>query len=154
MNSNVRIEDIGTSFYVNAQKADGRTEVILTEGKVSVYFMDNPGEQVVMNPGERVDVSPSENSILKSVNRDENYMAWKTRKLVFNDSSMDEVAGLLNEVYHCDIRLSGKNIHNCRLSATFDKQSLESVLHVIRSTLDVSIISRGTYIEISAITCE
>ena len=150
----VRIEDIGTSFYVNTNKSDGQMEVVLTEGQASVYFNDQPEEQVIINPGERVDVTIAGNTILKTINEDENYMAWKTRKFVFANCTLPEVIALLNKVYQSDIRLSGKNLNNCRLSATFDNQSLESVLHVIQSTLDVSIISKGLYIEISGNMCD
>lgn len=153
-NGNVRIEDVGTSFYVNTNSTGGRTEVVLAEGQVSVYFREKPEARVILTPGERADIDPEEKNILRTLNGDENYMAWKTMKLVFNNSSLDEVVELLNKVYQSDIRLSGKNTDNCRLSATFDKQSLESVLNVIQSTLDITIISRGPYIEISGNKCE
>lgn len=151
---NIRIEDIGTSFYVNTKNAKAQMEVILTEGKASVCFINDPVTPVIISPGERADVNHDENTILKSVNHDENFLAWKTRKLVFNENTLAEVVVVLNKVYDADIRLSGKNSNYCLLSATFDNQSLESVLNVIRSTLDVSIISRGEYIEISGISCD
>jgi len=154
MNGNVRIEDIGTSFYVNTNRPSGQMEVVLTEGSAAVYFLDNPAGQVIINPGERADIDREGNTILRSVNTDENYMAWKTRKLVFSGNTLPEVIAVLKKVYHADIRLSGNNMNNCRLSATFDNQSLESVLHVIKSTLDISIISKGPYIEISGKNCD
>jgi transmembrane sensor len=154
VSGNVRIEDIGTSFYVNTNKSAGQMEVVLTEGQASIYFQDNPTGQVVINPGERVDINPSGNSIQKSINLDENFMAWKTKKFVFSNNTLPEVVALLNKVYQSDIRLPGNSLNNCRLSATFDNQSLESVLNVISSTLDVSIISKGLYIEISGNTCD
>ena len=154
VSGNVRIEDIGTSFYVNTNKSAGQMEVVLTEGQASIYFQDSPTGQVVINPGERVDINPSGNSIQKSINLDENFMAWKTKKFVFSNNTLPEVVALLNKVYQSDIRIPGNNLNNCRLSATFDNQSLESVLNVISSTLDVSIISKGLYIEISGNTCD
>jgi transmembrane sensor len=154
VSGNVRIEDIGTSFYVNTNTSAGQMEVVLTEGQASIYFQDNPAGQVVINPGERVDINPSGNSIQKSINLDENFMAWKTKKFVFSNNTLPEVVALLNKVYQSDIRIPGNNLNNCRLSATFDNQSLESVLNVISSTLDVSIISKGLYIEISGNRCD
>jgi transmembrane sensor len=154
VNGNVRIEDIGTSFYVNTNKSVGQMEVILTEGKATVYFKDNPSGQVVITPGERVDIWQAGNNIIKSINQDENYLAWKTRRFVFSNNTLPVVVALLNKVYHSDIRISGNNLNNCRLSAIFDNQSLESVLNVIKSTLDVSIISNDMYIEISGNKCD
>jgi len=154
VNGNVRIEDIGTSFYVNTNKSVGQMEVVLSEGKAVVYFDDNPSGQVVISPGERVDIRVAANNIIKSINEDENYIAWKTRKFVFTNNTLIEVVTLLNKVYQSDIRISGNNINNCRLTAIFDNQSLESVLNVIKSTLDVSIISNGSTFEISGRKCD
>jgi ferric-dicitrate binding protein FerR (iron transport regulator) len=151
---NVRIEDIGTSFYVNTSKSFGQMEVVLAEGKAAVYFEDNPSGQVVVSPGERVDIRLSENNIIKSINQDGNYLAWKTRRFVFTNNTLIEVVTLLNKVYHSDIRIPGNNINNCRLTATFDNQSLESVLNVIKSTLDVSVIPKGSTFEISGRKCD
>ena len=151
---NVRIEDIGTSFYVNTNKADGMMEVILTEGEASVYFDDNPSGQVFILPGEKVDIRMMENHIEKSINQDVNYLAWKTKRLIFSDNTLSEVVAVLNKVYHSDIRLSGANMNNCRLTAIFDNQSLESVFNVIKSTLNVSIISNGSTFEISGNECD
>jgi transmembrane sensor len=154
INGNARIEDIGTSFYVNTNKSVGHTEVILSEGKAVVYFNDNPSGQVDITPGERVDIWLTGNKIIKSINQDGNYMAWKTKRIVFSNNTLIEVVALLNKVYHSNICLSGNNINNCRLTAIFDNQSLESVLNVIKSTLDVSVISNGSTIEISGDKCD
>ena len=154
VNGNVRIEDIGTSFYVNTNKSVGQMEVILTEGKAIVYFKDNPYGKVVIVPGEKIDIWLAENNIRKSINQDENYIAWKTKRLVFSNNTMSEVVTLLNKVYHSNIQLSGDNLNNCRLTAIFDNQSLESVLNVIKSTLDVSIISNGQAFEIRGDKCD
>ena len=151
---NIRIEDIGTSFYVNTNKSVGQMEVVLTEGKATVYFHDNPSGQILVSPGEKVDIELTGNSIKKSINDDKNYLAWKTRRLVFSNNTMSEVVALLNRVYHSEIHLSGDNINNCRLTAIFDNQTLESVLNVIKSTLDVSIISNGSAFEISGKKCD
>jgi transmembrane sensor len=153
-NGRVRIEDIGTSFYVNTNRPGGFMEVVLIEGKASVYFTDNPSGQVFILPGEKADIRMNGNTIRKTINNDVNYLAWKTRRLVFKNNNMIEVVTLLNEVYHSDIRLSDDNLNNCRLTAIFDNQSLESILNVIKSTLDVSIISNGPTFEISGKKCD
>jgi ferric-dicitrate binding protein FerR (iron transport regulator) len=108
----------------------------------------------LVSPGEKVDIELTGNSIKKSINDDKNYLAWKTRRFVFSNNTLIEVVTLLNKVYHSDIRLSGNNLNNCRLTAIFDNQSLVSVLNVIKSTLDVSIISNGSVFEISGKKCD
>ncbi len=134
----VQIEVLGTSFYVNSNH--GHVEVILTQGKVAVYQKDKPGEVTYLSPGEKAECSSKGNSIEKSVNTDVNYMAFKTRRLVFEDHLLSDVVETLNKVYLSKICIKDKAIANSKLTATFDNQSLDAVLKVIKTTLDIHVV--------------
>jgi transmembrane sensor len=146
---NVCIEVLGTSFYVNTDGANGNIEVILTTGKVAVYYADKPDQKVILSPGERVEFPKEEADFSKTVNTDENYMAWKTKKIVFSDQTLNQIVAQLNKVYHTNISISQPNIGDCRMTATFDNQELDAVLHVIKATLDVEIHKKGNTFVIS-----
>lgn len=148
---NTRIEDIGTAFYANSRPMNGQAKVILTSGKIAVYFNDRPGEKKILDEGEKAEIG--ENDIIVSKNTDINYLAWKTRKIIFMNDPLDKVIETLDGVYQSDIRLKDPVLTSCRLTATFDNQSLESVLNVIRATLDLNIKKSGTFIEISGNGC-
>jgi transmembrane sensor len=151
---NVCIEVLGTSFYVNTNGTDGKVEVVLTSGKVAVYYADKPGQKVILAPGERIDFPKANADFTKTVNTDENYMAWKTKKMVFSDQPLSIIIQQLNKVYRSNITISQPNIGNCRMTATFDNQELDAVMHVIEATLDVEIHKKGNTFVISGQGCE
>ena len=148
------IEVLGTSFSVNTNGSGNHEEVILQTGKVKVFLEDQPTEQVFLVPGEKAIIAANERSIEKTMNEDENFLAWKTRRMVFSNTSLKEAVALLIEVYDVNIRISGKLLNECKITATFDKQSLESVLNVLKATLDLQIRKTGNAIEISGAGCK
>ena len=75
--NNARVEVLGTRFYVNTNAEDGKMEVVLKEGSVSVYFKNRPNESVTLTPGEKAEITPDQTAIRKRMNDDENYLAWK-----------------------------------------------------------------------------
>jgi transmembrane sensor len=152
-NGKVRIEVLGTSFYVNTKTAGGNTEVILSSGRVAIYYKDRPSVQVMLTPGEKAEILTGEEKISKSSNDDENFLSWKTKRFVFTDDPMSEIVQTLNKVYHIKITLANATISGCRVTATFDNQSLGSILNVLKSTLNLTIQNNGSEIEISGDGC-
>ena len=149
----VRVKVLGTQFNVNTSALNGSMEVVLTSGKVSVYFKEQSADPVILSPGDKAEVPADLSGISKSVNDDPNYMAWKTRHFVFANTRLDEVVVSLSAAYHITIRLNQEKLGNCRITATFDKQSLESVLNVLKATLDLQISNNGSGFEISGKGC-
>jgi transmembrane sensor len=150
---NVRIRVLGTSFYVNTNAMNGGMEVILSSGKVEIFYENDESGKVVLHPGERADISLSRNDITKTVNDDPNYLAWKTHKLIFTGESVDEIVATLNRIYHAKIRIADPALSHCLLTATFDNQSLGSVLKVLCATLNVRVAQNGAWTEISGKGC-
>ncbi len=153
-NGKVRIEVLGTSFYVNTKNTTGNIDVILSNGKIALYYNDRPSVQVLLTPGEKAEILKEQEKISKSSNDNENFLSWKTKIFVFNDDPMSEIIQALNKVYHANIKLTNNNISNCRITATFDNQSLESILNVLKSTVNLTISYKGSEIEISGDGCE
>jgi ferric-dicitrate binding protein FerR (iron transport regulator) len=138
---NARIEVLGTSFNVNTKADAGEVIVVLTSGKVSLYFEGRESENIILHPGEKAEMNVMQKVITTGLNADPNYMAWKTGRIIFENSSLDQVISALNKVYHQEFRLGNPQLSGCSLTATFDQQPLGSVIKVIEATLDVEIIS-------------
>lgn len=151
---NVNVEVLGTQFNVNTQTSAGNMEVVLTSGKVSVYYKSHQKDNVLLDPGEKAVISTEQNLISKSANTDPNYMAWKTKVLVFDNETLAEVVNTLQSVYQTPVMLADQALAECRVTASFDNQSLESVLLVIKETLDLRVKQNGEIIELSGNKCK
>jgi ferric-dicitrate binding protein FerR (iron transport regulator) len=145
----LRVKVLGTTFNMNTRKQNNEMEVILVDGSVEVYYQDRETDKLVLAPGERAIVNTSNQDISVVRNEDPNFMAWKTRLIIFLDQPLGEVISILNNVYGSNISLQSDSLENYRLTATFDKQSLESVLQVITTTLDLNMQSLPSGIVLS-----
>jgi ferric-dicitrate binding protein FerR (iron transport regulator) len=150
----VRVEVLGTSFYVNTDKASGKMEVILNSGKVKVYFSDDPDHGVILTPGQKAEVTRDSRKIVTDVNEDENYLSWKTGRLVFNNTPLIEITRVLQNVYHTEIELGNESVSHCLVTATFENQSLDAVLNVLKATLNIKIFVSGQKIIITGDACK
>jgi ferric-dicitrate binding protein FerR (iron transport regulator) len=150
---NIRIRVVGTSFFLNTKTRDNSGEIILASGIVRVYYENKPEKITMLFPGDRAEMITNGCAIIKSTNEDVNFLAWKTKRLVFNSTPLKEVIALLMKVYHTSIRLSADKLSDCRITATFDNQSLESVINVLTSTLDLQVRNTRTGIELSGHGC-
>lgn len=149
----VRIKVLGTSFYVNTKATKGNIEVVLTTGKLAIFYKNKSNEMVVLSPGEKATVNKNTGIIKKNQNDDLNYMAWKNKKIVFFNNTLSDIIITLNRVYHTNIIIKDDRIANFRLTVSFDNQTLESVLNVIKKTLDINVKPSETNIELSGNGC-
>lgn len=151
--NNARIEVLGTSFNVNTKASGDEVSVVLTSGKVSLYFEGGESENIILQPGEKAKMNNSKKVITTGINADPNYMAWKTGRIVFENSSLDQVISTLNKVYDQKFRLGNPQLSGCSLTATFDQQPLGSVIKVIEATLDVEITKVEGALVINGLGC-
>ena len=148
-----RVEVLGTQFNVNTHSSVDKMEVVLTSGKVSVYYKGKVHENVVLLPGEKAELIATQKQIRKSANTDPNYMSWKTRVLVFDNETLTQVLRTLQNVYQKPIILTDNKLSECRVTASFDNQTLESVLQVLKETLNLQVKQLGNQIELTGDAC-
>ena len=107
-----------------------------------------------LEPGDKAIVRKKEGEIVVQENKNPNLLAWKTRTLHFNDTPLYEIIDVLEKFYHKKIRVLNPEINNCRVTATFQGQSLEAVLMVLQSTINITARPKGNTIEISGTGCQ
>jgi ferric-dicitrate binding protein FerR (iron transport regulator) len=149
----VRVQVLGTSFNVKAYEESKEIEVTVEAGKVKVYWVDDPANQLVLVRGEKAILNKAQKELKALENNDINFKAWVNRRIFFEDTPMSEVVKIINEVYQANILLEGTELKNCPITTEFDNQSLETILSVLSSTLDLKIERRGEQIIISGEGC-
>lgn len=130
------IQVLGTSFNVKAEKESAVTEVVVVSGKVSVNHQSN---QVILLAGEKAIVDKKNGKLFKIQNDDPNFQSWKTKNFIFSDLPLSEVIALLSDAYDQPIHLKNTNLKSCPVTVSFENQSLDSIITVLTSTLDLTI---------------
>lgn len=145
------VEVVGTSFVVSAYDSASTVEVIVETGTV-VFNVPSAGS-VKLNAGNMATFEKGTSVLATRVNDDPNFRAWETGRLVFVNTPLSRVVETLNRTFNARISLSGTAAAGCAVTVTFDHQTLDAVLHVLESTLDIEIRRDGDSIQITAEGC-
>ena len=153
--TNIGVEVVGTSFNLKANSITKEYQLDLKTGKVLFYSL-NPQtksriEQIILFPGERGAYSSSTYSLCKVKNNNENYLAWHTGILEFDNSSLTEVVKALQDTYKVDISLD-PSLGELKLTARFQGQKIESVLETLRIIFGCQIDNENSIISIKKVS--
>lgn len=149
---NTRIEVLGTSFNVDARPDKQFVEVIVNTGKVALKA--ETGKEIILSKGERGVFSKMTGELIKETNKSRNYLAWKTKKFIFEDDPLADVVRDISEAYDVSIELSGGALNDCRLTAVYDNLSLDAVLNILTETFDLSVVKKDNKILITGEGCD
>ncbi len=127
---------LGTSFYVKAYDSLNVVEVGVEEGRVKLSS-DISGGEVLLSAGESISIDKTTGEILPQKKFNPNKLFWKSKTLIFSNEPLAEVFAMLEQLYGVDIEVENGEILNCRLSAKFRKENIETILEVISASFDL-----------------
>jgi transmembrane sensor len=129
---------LGTSFNVDA--TDTLNCIIVTVKTGEVAFYENviaDKNELLLSKGETGSFFPKKKAFEKTNNTDENYLSWKTKVLMFDNTSIPEVCKRLSQYFDTIIIDPGLKLNKQRLTAKYENKSLEEILNSIDFVLDV-----------------
>lgn len=141
---------LGTKFMVKTSP-DNPTKVLVTEGTVRVVYMDN-SEGLILSAAQETETKTSDTPSVKP--SDVNHLYWKTGIMKFENASIDKVINTLSQEFNTPITVQSNQILDCKLTATFKKQSLETILEVLANVHQLNIEKEENKIIISGNGCE
>ncbi len=153
---NAQVKVLGTSFSVSAYPGAETVEVIVETGKVQVISKNTElltqNREVFLTPGEKGTFF-TENEILeKTVNKNPNFLAWKTHDLIFNKVPLREVVENLEKAYHINITVTEPELNDLLYEGHFDQKPIDFVLDVIRLTFNLELSVENEHYTLSSRT--
>ncbi|KAB7733029.1 DUF4974 domain-containing protein [Rudanella paleaurantiibacter] len=139
---------VGTSFGVRAYNRN--VEVSVKTGRVVVR---KKRQEVAVTPGQQVQVDSTADTLRRLPTFDANTLAYSTRRLQFTNQPLSGVVGTLSRYYGTDIQLSATQLRDCRLTAEFENESVETVLGIVAETLQLTVKSTGNGYVLSGTGC-
>jgi transmembrane sensor len=146
----VFVKDVGTSFNVKAYPESNTIEVFVEEGEVMFYTDKDSGVYLKAN-GKGVYDKITKKFYIEQP--EANTTAYKTRFFSFTDTDLQTVVNNVNAVYDKKITIS-PNLANCRLTVTFDNESVEEIAGVIAETLNLNVKQTSQGISLEGLACE
>ncbi|GAB3818472.1 FecR family protein [Pontibacter rugosus] len=143
----LKVEVLGTEFSVSNKEE--KKQVVLENGKVHLTLNQNGLQQEVgLAPGDMVEAD-ARNGISKKQVDTKLYTAWKNSKLVFDNTTLHEVAQMLEHSYGYKVNIKEPALENERITAYLDKNSPEHILSTLSETLQVEVNKQDKNITIS-----
>ena len=135
---NVTVTVVGTAF--NIKNYDSTTQVIVESGIVEVKSGD---QSIQLHKGEKVLVKNTAAPFERSLVRDSLYNYYRTKKIICNNTPLPDVIETINQAYNTHIVLGDDALKQLRLSTTFQDESLETIISVIRQTFYLDVTQHG-----------
>ncbi|MDB9836046.1 DUF4974 domain-containing protein [Flavobacteriaceae bacterium] len=139
-NERINTEVFGTEFVFSSYKEDEQSEVILIEGSVGVFtdgIRFDEEEGVYLTPHNKASISKSEPTILEvSEVTIENYIAWKSGVLVFDNESFIDIIQTLERKFNVEIQNKFIALNDKKFTGRFEFESLEAILETIQASRD------------------
>jgi ferric-dicitrate binding protein FerR (iron transport regulator) len=126
----------GTQFNVSNQ--DDKTSVMLTEGSVTVKTID--GKEVYMKAGDFVEFTNTSNQVEEKSAKEETILAWKDKKLIFDNTSLGEVAKIINGYYGVIVNIEDDELNNKTITGIWPNDDLDALLQAMEATQDFKVI--------------
>jgi transmembrane sensor len=127
---------LGTSFNVKQLGHDANAEVYVKSGKVSVSLKDS--DQFIQLEPEELGVMENR-KLSASVQKDPNYLSWKTKEFKFVDSALLEVLRELEDSYHVEIHTDDLDLSKLRITTSYSGQSIDAILETIGTAFDLRV---------------
>lgn len=125
----------GTEFSVKTTP-DNSTEVYVVSGSVEIS-QQLADIKLKLLPGEIGYITPEK--LYKTQNKNANYLAWKTKKLLFKAEKLESVAKIIGEIYQKKIIFNDSTLMPLLLTTTFTNEPLEKILTTIELVFDIEI---------------
>jgi transmembrane sensor len=131
----LKIKATGTKFNVQEYNTNPVIEVTLVSGKVSVSESGNTAKKQAIS-----ELSPKQHLVynretrIKTISNVDTYkyISWKDGKLIFRNDTLPLVLNKLSMIFNVDFELQGEVLRSYRYRATFQEESLEEILKLLK----------------------
>jgi ferric-dicitrate binding protein FerR (iron transport regulator) len=111
------------------------TNVTVAEGLVKItQNRDNyKGNRTSLNikSGQIGRIKANTRGVIKTVNKDPNFLAWANQTLFFQNTPLSEVASVMERVYGYQVTFIDKTASQCRLSRSYEGQTPKEIAAAI-----------------------
>lgn len=143
---NMDVEVLGTRFSVNTRRNE--EQVVLETGSVKVA-LKNKSKEVFLKPGEMLRLSAGTDSVKKEETNAETQSSWKNNQLIFNNTSLAEIAMLIEDNYGYKVEISDTSLLNKTFAGTLSSENEEILFKALETMLDVRITVQNKIVTIS-----
>jgi ferric-dicitrate binding protein FerR (iron transport regulator) len=136
----LQIKVLGTSFNFCTCPEGDIMVLYLESGKLQFASVNKADgsvkEQLILMPGQKGVYNKESGLISKTEYKNQNFLAWKTGVLTFEETPLAEVLSTIGQTYKLNIK-TNKTYDACCLTARFENETPESIFESIHTIFGV-----------------
>jgi transmembrane sensor len=144
--SQMNVEVLGTRFNVYTRKS--RTKVVLNEGRIQMQVSDDPNNHLEMKPGEMFFADTQTKAFYKKAVNAQAQSSWRTDKLIFDGTTLAEIAQLLKDTYGLEVEIRDRELQQQKFSGTIPGKNADTILKGLSGLFDLKISRKSNNIVI------
>ncbi|MFL5728083.1 MAG: FecR family protein [Cytophagaceae bacterium] len=129
-------EVLGTSFIVKSYHDRPEESVEVVTGKVSFTSRTDSRKSVLLTPGLQGKLDGNGMVTMQQI-QDQNFKAWKEKKLEFDNTNLSQVIQSLNSYFDNQVIVSDSALLQCSFTGSFENPELEQIISIISVSLNV-----------------
>lgn len=148
----VQVRVLGTKFEIEENLADKTISVSVIEGRVQV-LNTLTNKSVILSAMETCTMMKKDDCVKQTL-PNQNFLAWHTGKLVFENTPMREAIIDLSDYYNKTFTLATDKVGDCELNGTFNYTDFEDAKKIISIALAATVSEQDSVVVIDAKDCE
>jgi transmembrane sensor len=126
---NLEIRVVGTAFNVDERAEMGKVIVSVTDGTV---LLKGAKRSITLQKGQEARYNVATGDFETAANRSLNFMAYKTKELIYEQQPLSKVVSDINDNYGVSVEIISEDIKNCPISGRFNfgNQTLDEILNL------------------------
>lgn len=144
---NSEIKVLGTAFNVRAYENEPNTLIEVEEGSVA-FNIPALNQKRILKANDKIIFNNSDATISEIEVLDWQDIAWKSKKLNFDNQPLSEILEYINTNFDTKVEFDAAKINECSLSATLVENQPETILKRVKSAfplIDLIIINSKSY---------
>lgn len=136
--NNINTKVFGTQFNISSYENEENIKVVLVEGSVNVYTINNIDSQNILEPNQIATYSKFEREITTNEVDVSSHIAWIDGVLLFKNENFSNIIRKLERHYDVKIVNNYSKLHNERFTGRFEIENISEVLNTFRKTIAFS----------------
>lgn len=124
----LEVKVLGTVFNLSAYEDEDQVEVVLLEGKVSVFAPDGPH---TLQPGDKLSYDKQTRVLNTAKVHSADYVEWTQGNLYFERESLRHIMQRLSRIYNVDIRFASDSLPDEYFTGTIPGNDLLNALNIL-----------------------
>ncbi|GAB3252021.1 hypothetical protein GCM10027347_10810 [Larkinella harenae] len=142
----MNVEVLGTRFNVYTRQT--KTKVVLNEGRIQMQVADQLNNHLVMQPGEMFYADTQTKAFYKKRVNVHTQSSWRTNKLVFEGTTLAEIAELLKDTYGLEVEIHDRDLQRQKVTGTVPGKNADTILKGLSGLFDLKITRNANHIVI------